>query len=47
MAKIMNEENDFDHNVETDTVEAPVVCAGREEVLPALNETKPGNSIEL
>ena len=34
----MNEENDWDRNVEGDTVEGPVVCKSREEVLQALNE---------
>ena len=40
MEWIMNEENDWDHNVEGDAVEGPVVCVGREEVLQALNEMK-------
>ena len=35
---IMNEENDWDHNVKGDAVEGPVVCLSREEVLQALNE---------
>ena len=34
---IMNEENDWDHNVEGDAVEGPFVCVGREEVRQALN----------
>ena len=38
--RIMNEENDWDHNVEGDAVKGPVVCLSREEVLHALNETK-------
>ena len=38
MERIMNEENDWDHNVEGDAVEGPVVCVSREEVLHALNE---------
>ena len=33
MERIMNEENDWDRNVEGDAVEGPVVCVGREEVL--------------
>ena len=33
----MNEENDWDHNVDGDAVEVPVVCVSREEVLQALN----------
>ena len=42
MERIVNEENDWDHNVEGDAVEGPVVCVGREEVLQALNEMKTG-----
>ena len=42
MEQIMNEENDWDHNVEGDAVEGPVVCVSREEVLQALNELKTG-----
>ena len=38
MERIMNEENDWDHNVEGDSVEGPVVCVRREEVLQALTE---------
>ena len=30
MEQIMNEENDWDHNVEADAVEGPVVCVSRE-----------------
>ena len=33
MERIMNEENDWDHNVDGGAVEGPVVCVGREEVL--------------
>ena len=29
MERIMNEENDWDHNVEGDAAEGPVVCVGR------------------
>ena len=36
MERIMNEENDWDCNVEGDAVEGPVVCVSREEVLQAL-----------
>ena len=36
----MNEENGWDHNVEGDVVEGPVVCVSREEELQALNEMK-------
>ena len=42
MEMIMDEENDWDHNMEGDAVEGPVVCVCREEVLQALNETKTG-----
>ena len=38
MESIMNEENDWDHNVEGVAVEGPVVCVSREEVLQVLNE---------
>ena len=38
MKSIMDEENDWDRNVEGDAVEGPVVCVSREEVLQALNE---------
>ena len=37
--RIMNEENDWDHDVE-DATEGPVVCESREEMLQALNEMK-------
>ena len=40
MERIMNEENDWDHNVDGDAVEGPVVCASREEVLQALSENR-------
>ena len=40
----MNEENDWDHYVEGDAVEGPVVCVNREDVLQALNEMKTGNA---
>ena len=33
--RIMNEEIDWDHNVEGDAVEGPVVCVCREGVLQA------------
>ena len=42
MERIMNEENDWDRNVEEDAVEGPVVCVGREDGLWALNEIKTG-----
>ena len=40
MERTMNEENDFDPNVEGDAVEGPVVCVNREKVLQALNENR-------
>ena len=40
MERIMNEENDCDHNMEGYTVEGPVVCVSREEVFQALNENR-------
>ena len=42
MERITNEENHWDHDVEGDAVEGPVVCASREEVLQALNKNKTG-----
>ena len=36
----MNEENDWDQNVEGNAVEGAVVCASREEVAQALNENR-------
>ena len=39
--RMMNEENDWDHSVEGDAVETPVVCVGREQ---ALNEVKTGRA---
>ena len=44
MEKIMNDENDWDRNVEGDAVECPVVCVSREDVLHALNEIRSGRS---
>ena len=40
MERIMNEENYWDHIVEGDALEGPVVCVSREEVLQALNKMK-------
>ena len=40
MERIMNEENDWDHNVEGDAVEGPIVWVGREDVLQALYENR-------
>ena len=44
MKRIMNEENDWDHNVEGDVVEGLVVSVSRERVLQALNEMKIGKA---
>ena len=38
MERIMNEENDWDRNVEGDAVEGPVECVSRYAVVQALNE---------
>ena len=46
MERIMNEENLWDHNVEGDAVEGPVVCVSREEVLQALNKMKTGKALD-
>ena len=35
MKRIMNEENNWDHNVAGDAIEVPVVCARREDVIQA------------
>ena len=40
MERIMNEENDWDQNVEGDVLEGQVVCVCREEVHQASNEMK-------
>ena len=45
--RIINEENNWDHNVERDAVEGPVVCVRREEVLQALNEMKTGKAPDI
>ena len=45
MERIMNEESDWDHNVEEDVVVGPVVFVCREEVLQALNEMKAGKAL--
>ena len=38
--RIMNGENNWNHDVEGDAVEGPVFCVRREEVLQALSEMK-------
>ena len=40
----MNEENNWDRNVEGNAVERSVVCVSREEVLQALSEMKAGKA---
>ena len=40
MKRIMNEENDWDHNVERDAEEDPVNCVCRDEVVHVSNEMK-------
>ena len=40
---VMNDENDWDHNVEVDAVDL-VDCVSRAEVLQTLNEMKIGNT---
>ena len=40
----MNGESDWDHDVEGDAIEGPVVCVSREKVLQALNEIKTGKA---
>ena len=40
MEGIMNDESDWDLNVEGDAEEGPIVCVCSEEVLQALNEMK-------
>ena len=40
MERFMNEENDWGHNVEGDSVQGSVVRVNREEVLQALNENR-------
>ena len=40
MERIINDENDWDNNVEFDAVEGPVVSVSREKVLQTLNENR-------
>ena len=47
MEKITNEENDWNHNVEGDAVEGPVVCVSKEEVLQALSEMRTGKALDV
>ena len=43
----MDVENIWDYNWKEDTVEGPVSCTSRDEVVQALNETKTGEALEL
>ena len=47
LERIMNEENDWDHNVEGDAVEGPVVCVSREEVLHEMKSGKASGPSEV
>ena len=44
MERMMDEESEWDHDVDGDEVEGQVVCVSREEVLQALNEIKTGRN---
>ena len=44
MERIMNEENEWDQNVEADLVEGPVERVSREEVVKALGKMKAGKA---
>ena len=44
MERIMNEENEWDQNVEADLVEGRVERVSREEVVKALGKTKAGKA---
>ena len=44
MERIMNEENDWDHNVEADAEEGPVDCVCRDHLVCALNEMNTGKA---
>ena len=45
MKKIMNEENEWDHIVETDVVERPVKKVACNEIMKAMQKMKLGNTI--
>ena len=47
MERIMNKENDWDHNEEGNAVEGAVVHVSRENVLRALNVKKTGKATGL
>ena len=44
MGKIMNEENQWDHMVETDVVEEPVEKVARNEIVEAMQKMKSGKA---
>ena len=44
MEKIMNEENEWDHMVETDVVEGPVEKVARNEIVEAMQRMKSGKA---
>ena len=44
MQRIMNEDNDWDLNVEGDAVEDPADCVCRDEVTQVFNEMKTGKT---
>ena len=46
MERIMNEENEWDQNVEADLVEGPVERASCEEVVKAMEEMKAGKALD-
>ena len=47
MEKIMNEENEWDHVVETEVVEGPVVKVAGNEIVEAMQKMKSGKATEL
>ena len=44
MKRIMNEENDWDHDEEGDVVEGAVYCVSRYEVVQLISEMKSGKA---
>ena len=47
MEKIVNEENKWNHMVETDVVEGPVEKVARNEIVEAMQKMKSGNATGL
>ena len=47
METIMNEENNWDHDVDGDAVEGPIVCVSKEELFQALNEMRTERPLDL